>query len=558
MASTGPPATPDPDAEQRRAHERVQSQRQRAEQPADILSSPVALDTDTLPVDESPCANIQRLELHTVGTPDASDLPWALRAAAGPHGDDSPVGKCLGTEGIARILQRVQQALIQRGLVTTRVLTGAQDVSQGTLTLTLVPGRVHAVRLADPAAPPVNVATAIPVRSSDLVNLRHIEQGLENLQRVPTAQVDIQIEPAQAPDTAGLSDLVVTYQQATAARLSITADDSGSHNTGVYQGSATVSLDNPLRLSDLFYVTASRDLGGGDDGPRGTRGKTVHYSVPFGYWTWGATHSNNQYFQSTAGRNQTYVYHGTSDNTEIKLSRLVYRDALRKTSVSVKAWQRKSSNFIDDTEVQVQRRSVGGWELGVRHQDHAGQATVEGSFAYKRGMPGFDSIAAPEEPFGEGTSKFGLLTLDLESSVPFVVRAHRLTYRAALHAQENLTPLTPQDRMAIGGRATVRGFDGESTLVGERGWTLRNDLGLALGASGQEIYAGIDAGEVSTPHRDTPLGQTLSGGVLGLRGAFKRGAVHLHYDLFVGAPLHHPAHIKTAQTTAGFTLTMRL
>jgi len=555
---------PDPDAEQRRAPERVQSQRQRTEQPEDILSAPVALDTDTLPVDESPCVKIQRLELHAVGTSNAPDVPWALRAAAGPQGDDSPVGKCLGTEGIARILQRIQRALIQHGLVTTRVLTGAQDISQGTLTLSLVPGRVHAIRLAgpagpaDPAAPSVNVATAIPVRSGDLVNLRHIEQGLENLQRVPTAQVDIQIEPAQAPDAVGLSDLVVTYQQVTAARLSITADDSGSHNTGVYQGSATVSLDNPLRLSDLFYVTASRDLGGGDDGPRGTRGKTVHYSVPFGYWTWAATHSNYQYFQSVAGLNQPYVYHGTSDNSELKLSRLVYRDALRKSSVSAKAWQRKSSNFIDDTAVEVQRRSVGGWELGVRHQDHVGQATVEGSLAYKRGMPGFDSIAAPEEPVGKGTSKFGLLTLDLESSTPFMVRAHRLTYRTALHAQENLTPLTPQDRMAIGGRATVRGFDGESTLVGERGWTLRNDLGLAPGASDQEIYAGIDAGEVSSPRRDTPLGQTLSGGVLGLRGVFKRGAVRLHYDLFVGAPLHHPAHIKTAQTTAGFTLTMRL
>ena len=30
---------------------------------------------------------------------------------------------------------------------------------------------------------------------------------------------------------------------------------------------------------------------------------------------------------------------------------------------------------------------------------------------------------------------------------------------------------------SIGGRYTVRGFDGEASLMGERGWLLRNDIG---------------------------------------------------------------------------------
>ena len=56
-------------------------------------------------------------------------------------------------------------------------------------------------------------------------------------------------------------------------------------------------------------------------------------------------------------------------------------------------------------------------------------------------------------------------------------------------AQWNRTPLAPQDRFSIGGRYTVRGFDGELTLMGERGWVLRNEIGLPVGA-GQELYAG--------------------------------------------------------------------
>ncbi|WP_221620535.1 ShlB/FhaC/HecB family hemolysin secretion/activation protein, partial [Conchiformibius steedae] len=57
-----------------------------------------------------------------------------------------------------------------------------------------------------------------------------------------------------------------------------------------YQGTATVSLDNPLGLSDMFYVSYGRHLGKTprlhDEDGRKVKGKTanysLHYSVPDG------------------------------------------------------------------------------------------------------------------------------------------------------------------------------------------------------------------------------------------------------------------------------------
>lgn len=57
------------------------------------------------------------------------------------------------------------------------------------------------------------------------------------------------------------------------------------------------------------------------------------------------------------------------------------------------------------------------------------------------------------------------------------MKRDRYVYSGLIRAQWNRTPLTPQDRFAIGGRYTVRGFDGETSLMGERGWLLRNDIG---------------------------------------------------------------------------------
>jgi hemolysin activation/secretion protein len=233
---------------------------------------------------------------------------------------------------------------------------------------------------------------------------------------------------------------------------------------------------------------------------------------------------------------------------------MVYRDTTRKTTVSLKGWQRKSNNFIDDTEVEVQRRIVGGWELGLNHKDAIGDTTVEGSLAFKRGTKDFDSIAAPEETFNEGTSQLGLVTLDLSASHAFKIAAQSFTYNAALKVQDNTTPLTPQDRFSIGGRYSVRGFDGESGLTGERGWTLRNDWSMALGESAHALYLGLDASEVSGPSSQNLLGKSLSGGVIGLKGSFKGFSVSYQYDVFVGAPLYKPTGFRTAETTAGFSL----
>jgi hemolysin activation/secretion protein len=497
-----------------------------------------------LPGDEAPCFTIRQLELKG---DESSQFGWVLDALAGTKGLDSPMRKCIGAKGISVLLQRAQEALVAKGFVTTRIFAQPQDLAQGSLSFTVVPGRIGSIRW--PATVNTAMQSAIPAQPGDILNLRDIEQSLENFKRVPTADADIQITPADAPNQ---SDLVIRYTQGFPLRASLSLDDSGNKSTGKYQASATVSWDNPLGLNDLFYLTTTQDAGGGEPGPRGTRGTTVHYSLPYGYWSLGTTFSDSRYSQTVVGTSQNYVYSGTSGNAEIKVARMVYRDALGKTTVHLKAFERHSRNFIDDTEVQVQRRAVGGWELGVGHKQFVGPATVDASLSYKRGTPDFASIAAPEEASGEGTSRFGLVAAEASLSWPFKAGNQSLRYNGQLRVQNNTTALTPQDRFSIGGRYTVRGFDGETSLSGERGYVLRNDLSAALGDSGQELYVGVDQGEVDGPSSDLLVGKRLSGAVIGLRGGFKK----LQYDVFVGTPLYQPNGFRAADTSAGFSLNL--
>lgn len=506
----------------------------------------------TYPDNESPCFTISRISL----AGEAANLfQFALSEVV--QGGDTALGRCLGAQGINLAMSRVQNAIISKGYVTTRILAAPQDLNSGELQLTVIPGRVNQIRFAEGVTPRATKWNAVPIRKGDILNLRDIEQGLENLKRAPTAEADIKITPAEdANAKPGESDIVIDYRQRFPFRLTLSADDAGFDSTGKYQGGITLAGDNLLMLNDLFYVNYNHDLGGGEHGKRGSEGHTMHYSLPIGYWLFGFTTSSHDYHQAVAGLNQSYVYSGRSQNSDIKASRLVYRNAINKTYLSLRGFFKKSSNFIDDTEIEVQRRRTAGWELGFGQNWFLGQSLLDYQLAYRRGTGAMNALKAQEEAFDEGSSHMETLTLDATFSLPYAVQApwgrQNLQYVADIRMQSNFTPLTPPDRFAIGNRYTVRGFDGQLTLSADRGWFLRNDFSAWFGESGQAIYVGLDYGEVGGQSSDLLLGKQLAGGVIGMRGGYRT----LSYDLFLGKALKKPRGFETASTAAGFNLNL--
>lgn len=534
-----------PDQELLRQQERERALREQQEATPDVrLQAAPEEAVGRLPVDESPCFPIQHIALEG----DLADrFRWSLRAA--DPSDDPATGRCLGTGGVDIVIKRMQNAIIARGYVTTRILAAPQDLKSGTLTLTVVPGRVNAVRFASQDGRTPALWNALAVGPGDLLNLRDIEQALENLQRVPTATVDIQIAPPQegAQDKPGESDLVISWAQRAPVRVNLTLDDAGSQSTGKLQAGATLSLDNLAGLSDLFYFNAGKSVLNGS--VRGTDSWSTHYSVPLGGWLLGANASEYDYRQTVAGAYETYEYSGSSRNAELRLTRMLFRNAHAKTSMHARGWYRESDNFIDDTEILVQRRRMAGWELGIAHRHFIGKATLDANLAYRRGTGAFNALQAPEEGFGEGTARGRVVTADAQLTVPMQWGRQALRYTGSWRAQWNRSRLVPQDRFSIGGRYTVRGFDGELSLTGERGWLLRNELAVAMGG-GVESFVAVDHGRVGGPSTEWLLGDRLTGMALGLRG----GSRHVQWEGFVGSPLHKPDGFQTAYTTFGMNL----
>ena len=483
--------------------------------------------------------------------------------------NDKAVGLCLGANGINTIMKLVQNAIIDRGYVTTRILAQPQDLKSGKLTLTVVPGKVGKVKFDKNSKRGFwrsNGFGAIPFYGGNILNLRDIEQGLENLKRAQTVEADIKISPGAKPNESNL--IIATEQKKVPFHGSISLDDTGTRSTGKIQINVTLAFDNPFSVNDLFYFNFGRDVLGydripttDDEGNSTGRGRggvnnwSAYYSVPFGKWQLALDANSYSYNQLVAGANQTLEYKGRSSSQNITLSRMLYRDRKRKLTGYVKGWTKSSNNFIDDTEIDVQRRRTAGYELGAHYKEFFGQKTLGLEFGFRKGTGANGSLRAPEELFGEGTSRMAIFTAGANFNMPFEFKKKKFVFNTSFRGQLNKTPLVVQDKFSIGDRNTVRGFDGDRRLLADRGFNLRNELGMKLGRMHQ-VYAGLDGGHVFGSSTEFLIGNTLIGGAIGIRGQVKQ-LKNVQYDAFVGTPISKPSGFRTDPVTYGFNLVYR-
>jgi hemolysin activation/secretion protein len=534
----GAAVTADNEAQRRRA-QRETEERQGRQQAPDIRlpgAATAGREPDELPA-EHPCFKIDHIRLEGKML-DA--FPWARDYL------DGYAGLCIGRNGINLIVKRLSNRIIDKGYITTRVGIPKQDLSSGELKLVLVPGIIRAIRIADPNQTD-QWKTAFPMRPGDLLNLRDIEQGLEQMKRVPSQDASINIVPGE---TTGESDIVLTVKRNKPWKVTISADDSGATTTGQLQGSVNFSYDNPLGLNDLFNIGINNDLQG-DNHRHGTQGNSLSYSVPWGYWTLAFSGSTAHFHQTIKGLNQSFISGGDTTTAEAKLTRVIHRSQNGKTSLQLRTAKRYSKSYIEDAEIESQRRNTTAGEIGLIHRQNIGPAQIDMTLAHREGVPWFGGQEDIDERSPASPSfRYRMQTLDIAAMLPFKLDNQPMRWLGAFRGQATDSPLYATEFFSIGNRWTVRGFDGDQTLAAERGWYFRNEIEIPLAQSGQAAYAGIDHGEVGGPSAALLVGSRLTGAVLGLRG----GGKGFTYDLFVGSPVKKPDRFS-ASTTSGFQLT---
>lgn len=516
--------TTDTEVQRQQTREQARALEEQQQQPHVVLpeSVPEGVQSAFRLPKEAPCFSLRVIRLEGERRDAfAFIIPFLNRA----------VGQCVGQQGLNFLLREAGDLIIAHGFTTTRLGLPPQNLASGVLRIRVKPGLIGDVRVVGVDGKPSTAGdwhNAFPFRVGDLLNLRELEQGLEQIKRLPSVDAEISIEPGRRD---GESTVILRLAPARPWRLVATVDNSGLPSTGTLQAGLSLAWDNLTGHFDQLIASVNNDAQPFNSG-LSTSGSSVAYSLPWGDWLGSIAVGTSRYRQTIAGVNQTFISSGTSRNAELKLQRLLSRDRTSKTTLQARIIKRWSKSYIDDAEIDVQRRDTTAVELAVLQRLYAGRAQIDVQLAQRQGIPWFGG-QADQSTLGPATPTYGytLQTFDLALSLPL---PHAMAYTAQFHGQYSSDVLYATDFMAIGNRWTVRGYDGEYTLAGERGWTLRNDLEFAHWGQAT-FYVGFDGGQVGGSQ--TLSGRTLTGWGTGVRGHSGRA----FFDLFAGAPLSRPS-----------------
>lgn len=454
---------------------------------------------------------------------------------------------------ITNIRNAFQRKLLDKGYVTSQVYIPEQNLNAGTLQFMVMPGRVEDIQYSDSSAHGP-WRTAFPVRPGDILNIRDVEQGLEQMKRVSSQSVTMKLLPGTS---VGTSIIELSIKQDKPVHGSISFDNSGLESTGVYQGSFTSSFDQVFRANDTFTMSLSGDLSGSGS-IKGTRAASLNYVIPHGKDTFSLSFSKSRYHQTIQSNPYDFIYSGKSTTMKAKWNHVWSRTQREKRAFDISISTRHNHRFINDMEIPVQALRTTSMEFGVSNRKYIGNATLYTRLGFQWGIGALG--AQPEHKasvaMGGPTSRYHMWLVDVDYRKPFIMGHRPASFTSSFHGQwvQGGKRLYSVDTINIGNRYSIYGFDGEYTLMGDSGWYVRNEVSSVIPRLNTEVYLGLDVGAVYGKSTEALVGRTIAGTALGIRGNYSSG---LLFDAFVSTPLYKPQGYHTKKFYSGFTVGYR-
>ncbi|MCR4941364.1 MAG: ShlB/FhaC/HecB family hemolysin secretion/activation protein [Campylobacter sp.] len=501
----------------------------------------------SLNVNETPCFNIEKVNLNG----ENANTYFSYLARALNKLKFKP-GMCLGKESILNIHKALSNEILKDGFITTRVdILPTNLKKKKALNLQIVEGKIDQIYINDNNDTAARVSSFMAFGGKpEVLNLRDIELALETIQNSSKGEVDISLSPSQKLN---FSNVNIKKQKKFPILTKLSIDNAGSKATGKYQGSVGLYGLGMFGLNEILYFSAGKNIFHGkrqrvrDDSKYG-KNYNLYYgiSLPFGNFLLDYNEYKYTYNQAIAGAFGVYEYLGRSFNRNLTLNYLYYRNGFSKNYVFFRLWEKKNKNFIQDYELDNQRKRTAGYEIGLNSQFYLDYGFLSFGASYKKSTGALGALKAPDEDVGGGFTRFDKYLANLH----FVKSSQvlPLTYDLKINGVYSPKILTMQEKINLGGYSTIRGFDGEMSIVGDSGYSLQNTV-IYNYATFAKPYLAFDIGAVFPKGQES---ETLSGIGIGLKGQLFKS---LDYDLFMGRSLSVPEYFEKPKVVLNFNLT---
>ncbi len=496
-----------------------QNQRQRDELERSTVL-PRTPSSTTLPAPDGPCFVISRIVLDGATVmPEIAEkgltAPWR--------------NQCLDMAALNDLTHAVSDWYISRGYITSRAFLTEQDLTHGTLHIAVLEGKLQQIQLE--GVPERTLKMAFPGRVGKILNLRDIEQGMEQLNRVRQTPVQIEILPG---DRQGYSIVNLTAAPEFPLTGSLSFDNSGQKSTGTGQLSAVLVGNNLLGIADKWFISGGRSSNFSSS--KDAQNFAAGVSVPYGYGLLDYSYSWNNYLSTID--NNGYHWRSTGDTETHRLngSWVLFRNGDIKTSAAVGLTHRINHNYLDDVLLATSSRKLSSFSLGINHTQKIATGVATFNPTFTQGVPWLGAEDDNDKHGDVPKAEFRKWSVNGSYQQPLT---DRVWWLSSVYFQWSPDRLYGSERLTLGGETSVRGFK-EQYLSGDNGGYWRNEINAPLftlpwiGQIG--ALAALDGGWLKKDGFDRYASGTLWGAAVGLTSVNRL----FSSQFTVGTPLDYP------------------
>ena len=437
--------------------------------------------------------------------------PVNVKAIVAPY-----EGRCLGLVAFDEILEKLTLAYVDLGFVLSRAYLPEQDLTKRELIIKVVEGELSDITI-NGAQRPYWSHAVFPKLIGKPVNIRDVEQGLDQIESMPRWRANMEFTPGE---DAGDSVLAVSAETAKPYQIKVTTDNRGNDQTGKWNTGLSGDFTNLLGINDTLTWGVSKSVGPdpfslGYSGDQ-NNSSSFEYTLPYGAWTWSYGMSWSDYELTIPGAISPIVTNGKSRNQTLTARYLWSRDQTTKHTVHATLTRARNANYIQDVFIDASSRTLTGLELGYAVSKPFGPGSLDATFHVARGLTWFGAQDARDVPEGGPNPQYLLLGF----SADYVQKLNDKTkWTSTATGQLSADRLYGGQSFAIGGVSTVRGSK-IALASGSSGIVWRNEIDYSLAQTtigSATLYGALDFGRILAQPRLEITSASALGSAIGIK-----------------------------------------
>ncbi|WP_232011461.1 ShlB/FhaC/HecB family hemolysin secretion/activation protein [Moritella yayanosii] len=492
--------------EQKKRFNELQSQKKEPLTPySEVISIPMLQSDKT----GAGCIETKVIDVSSITILDSSDVEKVIKPF---------LNRCNSMVSINNLINSISNLYIANSYVTSRAFMKPQNMADGVLVISSMESKID-----DLISEGINTDLVFPFIQGQYLNLRDLEVGIEQLNRLRSMQATMAIKPGKEET---YSNIIITGQRISPSWYgSVSVNNFGTSKSGKYQISGSLSYENIFDINDVISINANTT--DQQSSKNNSIGSGISYAFPISRSYLKVGYSEFSYDQTIAGLNDIYDSKGDTKTFDLSLDYKLFHRKSTNGKLGLSLQRKKNENYLQDLLLKTSSSSLSIIQLGYTHNYSSDDSNGHFIFKYHHGLPWFNADSA------EHTSpEFNKYTLDLSYSKRFKLSPQRtLLYDLSLHGQYANKDIIGSEQIGVGGPYSVRGFKGEYALSGNKGGYIRNELSLfqQIKQAVMSPYLALDYGRVSENERS--YGGYMLGAAIGIRLHYADAALDLYKSL---------------------------